>query len=323
MPVISVIVPVYNAGQTIVRCVESIQNNTYKNLEIILVEDGSADDSGEICNKLAVRFDNVTALKNDRNRGVSYSRNRGLEAASGRYIMFADSDDWLERDYYASFIRVLQVNPKALIVCGFINHDEKYQGRKDERTWSGTGESFTVSRLVSLQALYDKGLILQLWNKVFSAEVIRENGIRFDESISIGEDFRFVLSYLQHINEDTITILDRPLYHYMRDQEGALMYHVGYESIEEPLKNLRLLYKLEGCSGDEIERKLIAARETQLQNYAYIIMRSAAFSAAEKKRLIIGLDSSKGNKLYKEQVILKVKEQVAVKLKRSKWLRDK
>ena len=93
--VISVIVPVYNAEKTLRRCVESIVYGSYRNVEVILIEDHSTDESWALCQTLSQEFDNVRALRNDRNRGVSHTRNRGLEVATGDYIMFCDSDDWV------------------------------------------------------------------------------------------------------------------------------------------------------------------------------------------------------------------------------------
>ena len=120
---ISVVVPVYNAESIIERCVDSIISNNYDNLEVILVEDCSKDNSLEKCKELSKKYDCVRYVHNGVNMGVSYTRNRGIYEATGDYTMFVDSDDWIDKDYINSFIDVLNDNPMALTICGYVNHD--------------------------------------------------------------------------------------------------------------------------------------------------------------------------------------------------------
>lgn len=310
MAIISVIIPVHNSESTLIRCVESIQGNDWKDFEIILIEDGSRDSSWEMCRQLSQKYDNIRSIKNEKNMGVSYTRNRGLDTSTGKFIMFVDSDDWVEPDYFSSFMEELESDSHILVVCGFINHDEKYHHRTDEYTWSGSGSTCYVDKENSLHALYEKVLLFQLWNKVFLTSVIKERNLRFDESISIGEDFRFILSYLQFADAQRIAVLDRPLYHYMRDQEGSLMMHVEHESMEEALINIKLLYGLEGYSDEEIAKKLTFERKRYMESHAYMIMHSAALGSVEKKRLILDLDAGSGKSLYKRHKRLMLKEQV-------------
>ena len=104
---VSIVIPVYKAADTITRCVESLEKNTYKNLQIILVEDCSGDQTINICKKLANTYDNVLCIENDQNHGVSYTRNQGLDYADGTYLMFVDSDDYVEADYVETMISVI------------------------------------------------------------------------------------------------------------------------------------------------------------------------------------------------------------------------
>ena len=98
MPKISVIIPVYKAAGTLRRCVESIIFGEEQDLEVILIEDCSPDSSWDVCRQLAQEYSHVRCLQNDQNRGVSYTRNRGMDAATGQYILFVDSDDWVSGD---------------------------------------------------------------------------------------------------------------------------------------------------------------------------------------------------------------------------------
>ena len=113
----SVIIPVYNAANTIERCISSIVNNTFKDVEIIVIDDCSKDDSLNICRKIAAQNNNLHILHNECNRGVSYTRNRGLENAQGEYILFVDSDDWIEPTYLQSFEQALEENKEFFAIC--------------------------------------------------------------------------------------------------------------------------------------------------------------------------------------------------------------
>lgn len=307
MPIFSVIVPVYKAANTVERCVDSLEASGGEALEIILVEDCSPDDSWQICQRLAQKYPNVVCHRNERNRGVSYTRNQGLDLARGQYLLFTDSDDWVDADYVPSFRTVIEQG-FSLGICGYVNHDEKHAGRTDIYRWN-EAETFTdVSLCSRLQSIYDSCLLQQLWNKVFKTELVRQHGIRFDESISIGEDLRFILDYIQRTGVERVCLIDRPLYHYMRDQDGALMFRVGYESIDESLCNLRKLYEIIGVS--DVERRLAEDRQKKVQSYAYLIMHNVGMPKSEKKRLICALDGKTGKKLYRDHRILYMKERL-------------
>ena len=130
---VSIVIPVYKAADTITSCVESLEKNTYKNLQIILVEDCSGDQTIDVCKELANTYDNVLCIENDQNHGVSYTRNHGLDYADGTYLMFVDSDDYVEVDYIETMISAISCtdNESIMPVCGYINHDEKKNGRID------------------------------------------------------------------------------------------------------------------------------------------------------------------------------------------------
>lgn len=312
----SVIVPVYNAETTLERCVESILVSGGDWVEVVLVEDCSKDRSWELCQALAERYGNVVALRNEVNYGVSHTRNRGLETATGEYILFVDSDDWVAPEYVSAFEEVLSSGGEFAI-CGYWNHDEVVAGRTDVYAWPKCRESrMTVQLRPELEALRDSNLLQQLWNKVFCRGVIAEHGIRFDETISIGEDTRFVLEYIRCADARTAVLINEPLYHYMRDRAGSLMYRVGYESVEEPLKNLRAMYALMGKPEDEINEILDRKRIRIRENYAYLIMHNLGMPLRERRRLILALDENTGRALYRKNWILFWKERISAFLKR-------
>ena len=294
----SVVIPVHNAGKTIRRCVDSLFSNTFRDMEVIAVEDGSKDDSWAVLEELAQKYPGLTILKNAENKGVSYTRNRGLEQAKGEIICFTDSDDWVEPDYLERFSETLSAYPKAFPICGFVNHDEKYGGRRDEYRWSDFEGIKTVPLKEKLEELHQHTLLQQLWNKAFRAEVIREQQIRFDERISIGEDFRFILDYLDKAGHQEFALINKALYHYMRDQQGSLMYQVGRDRIDETIANMEHFYRLRGLSPEEAEQHVKENRQALLESQAYLIAHNAGMALKEKKQRILALDAAEGKALY-------------------------
>ncbi len=311
MATFSVIVPVYKAAHTLKRCVDSLIASGGEDVEVILVEDCSPDDSWLVCQSLAKKYPNVVCHQNKRNRGVSYTRNQGLDLATGKYLLFTDSDDWVAPEYVPTFRKAVEKG-HIFSVCGYVNHDEKNTGRTDIFGWEDF-EIQTSPLTDQLQNLYNQRLLQQLWNKVFVTEWVREHQVRFDETISIGEDTRFILDYLQRTKIDQVCLINQPLYHYMRDQDGSLMFRVGYESIDEPIKNMRKLYEI--LELQNLEELLAGERKKLLENYAYLITHNAGMPLREKKRLILALDPKTGKALYRKNRILYIKEQIVRRIK--------
>lgn len=303
----SVIVPVHNGEKTLRRCVESLAPQVGR---ILLIENGSKDGSNRLCHTLAEEFSNVTALDGDPGGGVSKARNLGLQYADTPYILFCDCDDYVEPDYAESFRAALELAEFA--ICGYVNHDEVANGRTDIFSFL---ENETIALLPQLEAIHGKCLLQQLWNKVFSREVIEKKQIRFDESISIGEDMRFVLDYLAAAKPVTTALIARPLYHYMRDQPGSLMYRMGTEKMEEALRNLEALYRLSGLEEKAIAEKLAWERERQKGLYAYLIMHNMGMPLLQRRELILRLDPQEGKRLWRKNLVLFAKERISRMLK--------
>lgn len=310
MAAFSVIVPVYNAAHTVERCVDSLVSSGGDDVQVILIEDSSKDNSLEVCRQLASKYENVLCFHNDAGKGVSSARNLGLKHASGDYLLFTDSDDWVAPDYIPAFRNAIAAG-SGFAICGYINHDEKQNKRTDTIGWNDFRGMKRVSLRQELEPLFEATLLQQLWNKMFLNSVVQENDIHFDESISIGEDTRFVLDYIQKSGINEITLINQPLYHYMRDQAGSLMFRVGYESVEEPLKNRRKLYEIMGIAGDELEKRMAQDRRKQVESYAYLIMHNAGMGMPEKHRLILALDAQQGSKLYRKNLALYIKETIS------------
>ena len=298
----SVIVPVHNGEKTLRRCVESLAPQVSR---IFLIENGSKDRSRQLCHTLAEEFPNVTALDGEEKGGVSKARNLGLAHVTTPYVLFCDCDDYVEPDYAETFRQALEYADFA--ICGYVNHDEVATGRMD---MIGFEKYETADLMPRLEAIHGKALLQQLWNKVFRADVIRDAGVRFDESISIGEDMRFVLAYLAAAKPQTTALIANPLYHYMRDQPGSLMYRMGTEKMEEALRNLETMYRLMGMEETALQEQLARERENQKNLYAYLIMHNMGMPLAQRRKLILGLDKQEGKQLWRKNLMLWCKEKL-------------
>lgn len=308
MATFSVIVPVHNGEKTLRRCVESLVPQVSR---VLLIENGSKDRSRQLCHALAKEFTNVTALDGDAVGGVSKARNLGLRHADTPYVLFCDCDDYVEPDYAESFRQALEYADFA--ICGYVNHDEVANGRTDIY---GFSEDKTVELLPQLEQIHSKVLLQQLWNKVFSREVIEKAGVRFDESISIGEDMRFVLDYLAAARPQKTALLAKPLYHYMRDQPGSLMYRMGTEKMDEAIRNLETMYRLMSLPEAVIEGKIAREREHQRGLYAYLIMHNMGMPLPQRRKLILALDEKEGKQLWRKNLGLFCKEKISRMLKK-------
>ncbi len=204
---ISIIVPVYNARATLNRCVDSLRGQTHENIEILLVNDGSKDDSLAICQSLAREDERIRVIDKP-NGGVSSARNAGLEEATGEIVMFCDSDDWVEPDWcgcmYDHFV------PGSLTVCEIQRSDVPREDHPNPME--------IVDRK---HYLHHRMLMCSPINKLFSRRVIRENNLRFPPDLSLGEDFVFCLQYLCAISGD-VRFVYRELYHYDTSNENSL-----------------------------------------------------------------------------------------------------
>lgn len=306
---VSIIVPVYNAENTLDRCIQSILKSTYKNIELILIDDCSKDKSYEIIRNYSNNYSFIHVFKNDVNRGVSHTRNIGLKNAIGKYIIFIDSDDWVEEKHIETLVKGINgFNDQVMVVTGYVNDDRKFNHFLSNVGFSkGTG-IYDVNEIIA--DLYNQVLLQQLWNKIFIKDYILKNHIEFDESMHIGEDTRFVLQYLKLTRVKKIYIINQFHLHYMRDQNDSLMQKSGTQNINELIINLELLYNLTSLS-EEKKKELISKKKNELvETNAYLIYHNASMSKNKKKELIYSLDKSKGKELYKKNKMIYCKEKI-------------
>lgn len=196
MKKISIIVPVYNVEKYVEKCIQSLINQSYKNIEIILVDDGSNDRSNKIIDEYA-KVDSRILTIHQKNKGVSAARNAGLKVATGEYVGFVDPDDYVDYQMYETMLKKIELNMSDLAVCGFskvteLSDKEEIFEIKDE----------LLSPKKCVEDLFDfrGGYAIKpsVWNKLFRRDKIGD--LKFDENIGISEDLKFVVQYILKCN---------------------------------------------------------------------------------------------------------------------------
>ena len=188
-PLISVIIPVYNAEKYLRRCLDSVVAQTYRNLEIICVDDGSVDESGKICDQYAVRDARIRVIHQE-NQGLSAARNKGLDVAEGEYIAFVDSDDYILEDMYKKMLDKLLNYNVDLCVCQwqyeFSDGRQVVKRKNIAPTIYGRKTSLEFARFLYM-GNYENGVVVAVWNKLYRRALLDK--IRFEGSIHEDEAF--------------------------------------------------------------------------------------------------------------------------------------
>ncbi len=242
---VSIVMPTYNGSRYISHSIEASIKQTYKNIELLIIDDGSTDQVYNVCKKYADKDDRIRVIRTE-NRGVSAARNTGIEEAKGEYIVFFDDDDYPELNLIEKYMEAFELwNDKevSFINCGMIVQNE-YNKRVGDRTiLLETGRGYIEGENYLLSRNYVATLAwLRLFNfvtnKCFNLDKIKEHGVRFDEKVSIAEDLKFNIDYLESF-DGNIGMINSPLYRYVkRKADGlSLKYH------SDDLENTKEIYR--------------------------------------------------------------------------------
>lgn len=232
---ISIIIPVYNVEQYIAKCIESILNQTNSDWELILINDGSTDRSGEICDKYAINNKKIKVI-HQTNRGVSKSRNTAINIANGEYLCFVDSDDWVDPNFLEDF-------KTNVYKADFYFSGALYDINNKVYSYKNYKESYCkniqqIKDVFFNQKLFSNGYP---WGKLFKTQIIKNNNLQFNEQLSIHEDHIFVFQYFSYIN--SLYITNSSGYHYLvfdnsgRKLSGRL---IKYDALILSSKNFAL-----------------------------------------------------------------------------------
>ena len=208
---ISIIVPVYNVEKYLEKCIESIVNQTYQNLEILLIDDGSTDCSGKICDEYAQKDKRIKVIHKE-NGGVSSARNKGLAEATGEYIGFVDGDDYIDKNMYEIMLKEIKKDTIEFVMCDFniVNPKDEMEEIDLERY------PIEVMRKVkSIEKFYPSS---EVWRCLFMREQLKN--VKFDEDMNIAEDLKFICHYILTNCKNNSIFIKRKLYYYVRRENS-------------------------------------------------------------------------------------------------------
>lgn len=234
-PLVSIIVPLYNGEQTIERCLTSIRNQSYKNIEVLVVNDGSKDHSMRVLKKFK-ESDPRFHILNKGNSGVSDSRNLGMKNAKGKYMQFVDSDDWITRDATETFVAAAEAHSCDMLITNYhrvVNRKIYIKGHIPEEGLINRREF--AEYMMKAPANFYYGV---LWNKFFRTDIIKSRKLKCSRDLNWCEDFLFNLEYLQYVKD--IYVLKKPVYYYVKTKGSLVATQVN---LRQTIRTKRILFE--------------------------------------------------------------------------------
>ena len=279
-PLISIIVPIYKIDRFIGVCIESILNQTYRNLEIILVDDGSPDRCPEICD-LYARKDSRIKVIHKQNGGLVSARKAGILAAQGEYIGYVDGDDWISPGFYESSYTSIKENNADVSIAGFsrdlFDKRDTILNSIASGVYVGPSIESLKKQMISLGPFFTHGITTYLWNKLFRRDVIVQHQLACDESITIGEDA--AVTYPTLMDCTKIVITDNCDYHYRQREDSMLKQSSNYQ--EEYMRLLSLYNFMKQELGSYPERYNLLQQTEDLILSTYIIRSGGTLDCSE------------------------------------------
>jgi glycosyltransferase involved in cell wall biosynthesis len=282
---LSVIVPVYNTERYLAKCIDSIRNQRYSNLEIILVDDGSPDGSGIICDEYK-KVDSRIKVIHKENGGIISARKAGVSIARGGYVTYVDSDDWIEPEMYMELMeKAIQYN--ADIVSSGLKReyadsvieelDHVGQGFYDRNSM----ERNVFPKMICTGNFYESGINVHVYNKIFKAKIVRKHQLELEDGIRIGEDAGVV--YPCYLEAERIFVLHKSFYHYALRSDSCM----GMKKKDE-IQRLSMLNKhLRKCINDMPLSELLARQVIKYMYYLILLgVTDKAVFVDERNRVI-------------------------------------
>lgn len=259
---VSIITPVYNSGKTIKKCLDSLCGQTYENIELIIIDDGSCDDSLTICEKYAEKDKRIRLIKQE-NSGPSKARNNGIDNATGDYVAFVDSDDYVEPNMFECMVTMAEESGAQMVVCGFCEEDGQNvrEHRFSYRNGFYNEENFRTIAVDLIDNNTKTRIPPYSCIRLVDRMVLNKENLRFNPAIKRSEDYLFWTQVHFHINSMYL-LGDEPLYHYVYNAASITRtYLKGYWQM------CKELY-------EELARNLPKTSEVQKRLQAMLIQRS-------------------------------------------------
>lgn len=273
---LSVIVPIYNGKETLVRCIESILQQTEIVLEVICVDDESTDDSRLICKSIAEKDSRVRMIKK-KNGGVASARNAGLEVAKGKYITFMDQDDWVEKDAYKIMVDAAISEELDMVVCNYSkDYENEIQPMVNRQTISGKIQKRDeLIRYAFFREEY-RGFAAFVWNKIIKKEFLDKQHINFDDSLRRGDDVLFFSNVA--LAEPKTIYINQCFYHYVQRKDSVT--HTLTRNNMERLSEILIGYKR---AIDNLERYSVSVEALDFMKCFYTYHASVLYELAIEK----------------------------------------
>lgn len=300
-PLVTVVVPIYNVEKYLAKCIDSIIKQTYSNIEIILVNDGTKDNSFEIAKQKAMQ-DNRIKLISQENQGLSEARNTGIQNATGKYICFIDSDDYVQKDYIKKLLENAIKNNADISACDFWYIDET------EKTWSRKEkQSQNYSNIEALKDIFcgEQNTEVMTWNKLYKLQLFTQNAILFPKGKLHEDNFT---TYQLYYYANKISLISDKLYYYLQRSNSIM-------GTKFNVKRLDILQAVE-------ETKQFASKhqlnmDSELEYYELMInvnilntMIKNQFEGEEKSKIVNHI--SKNRNKYDKNKYLHKKEKIAL-----------
>lgn len=264
---ITVVVPVYNMAQHLEKAIKSLLNQTYDNYEILIIDDGSTDNSGVLCDNLEKKHDNIKVFHKE-NGGLSSARNKGIELSDGDFIIFPDPDDWVDEDYLSCLVN--SYNDTQLEICGHYIVSPNAQ-----RTHNPDGEKNTLTKEQAIiKLLKSTAYCGYAWNKMFHLDIIKANNLRFDEELGMAQDLHFAFRYM--LLCDKIAYNPEPHYYYYQHEKGVT--NINHSLTARKISGLKTYEKLLALSEENVPAAvpLVCSTLANLNlNFIYIYYNSS------------------------------------------------
>lgn len=280
-PLVSIILPVYNAQSHIARCLQSIRRQTYPNMEIIVVNDGSKDVSLPVCEMYA-RVDKRILLIDKANSGVSATRNLAIEMATGKYLQFVDSDDYLDPDATRKMVEKAEEYQADMVISHYyrVENEIDPEKKKEAREAKEAGEEPPMRQIITPYGFLEEGFYSKIdfaknlmqepasfyygvmWNKLYRRDVVITHDIRCSEELTWSEDLLFNLEYIRYAAR--FYALETPLYYYVDNPASFLGSHLTIKNTITTKASLFTYYKA-------LYEEMGLYEENKLQIYKYLV----------------------------------------------------
>ena len=260
MAVISIIVPIYNVGNYLERCIYSIIAQTFRDIEIILIDDASTDECPAICDRYAAMDSRIKVIHKKKNEGLVSARKTGIKAASSQLIGYVDGDDWIEPDMYEVLYQMLSDARADVSVCSrydesYFSHIEVKQGVEEGIYDNDDIRKKLFPHMIVKEGFYEWGLSPTVWDKLYRREVLEPAQMDVDDSIMMGEDAALTFPMMLEVHR--IIVSHRCLYHYRQSELSMVKtsadadagaerkrFHILYQSVNSKLKGYADIYDM-------------------------------------------------------------------------------